>query len=151
MPHQKRAQLLEAATAFCEAFAQKKPPDEILHHFSPSDAIRAHEHGLPELAPFLGREFRGRAGVREYFQTVAACLSYEDMRFADYVVDAAENRVAVRGTARFTAAATGESWDEVFAYALTFDDDRKVVSYEVWADTGAAYLASKGQLKELRR
>ncbi|KAI4865865.1 hypothetical protein F4820DRAFT_418857 [Hypoxylon rubiginosum] len=156
MPHHKRADLLAAATAFCESFAQKKPPDEILSHFSTAaspdgnDVVVAYEHGLPELAPFLGREFRGRDGVREYFEVVASCLSYDGMRFADYVVDAAENRVAIRGTARFTWTATGESWDEVFAYALKFDDQRKVVRYEVWADSGAAYLASKGELKELR-
>ncbi|OTA52636.1 hypothetical protein K449DRAFT_402443 [Hypoxylon sp. EC38] len=150
MPHHKRTELLEAATAFCDSFAQKKPLDEILSHFSSSDNIVAYEHGLPELAPFLGREFRGREGVQEYFETVSSCLSYENMRFADYIVDAVENRVAVRGTAKFMWTANGESWDEVFAYALKFDDERKVVSYEIWADSGAAYLASKGQLKELR-
>ncbi|KAI0834857.1 hypothetical protein F5Y06DRAFT_278083 [Hypoxylon sp. FL0890] len=150
MPHHKRADLLEAATSFCASFAQKKPPDEILRHFSTSDTILAFEHGLPELAPFLGREFRGREGVQEYFETISSCLSYEDMRFADYIVDAAENRVAVRGTAKFTWTATGESWDEVFAYALKFDEERKVVRYEIWADSGAAYLASKGRLKEIR-
>ncbi|OTB08330.1 hypothetical protein M426DRAFT_51981 [Hypoxylon sp. CI-4A] len=150
MPHHKRTELLEAATAFCESFAQKKAPDEILAHFSGSPDVLAYEHGLKELAPFLGREFRGRDGVQAYFEAIASCLSYEDMRFDDYAVDAAENRVAVRGTAAFTFAETGESWDEVFAYALQFDEMRKVLTYEVWADTGAAYLASKGRLKELR-
>ncbi|XXG96642.1 hypothetical protein Hte_002930 [Hypoxylon texense] len=152
MPHHKRADLLAAATAFCESFAQKQPPDEILSHFSTSttDDIVAFEHGLKELAPFLGREFRGRDGVREYFEIISSCLRYDGMRFADYVVDAAEDRVAVRGAARFTWTATGESWDEVFAYALRFDEQRKVVRYEVWADSGAAYLASQGRLKELK-
>ncbi|KAI1781527.1 hypothetical protein F4818DRAFT_399238 [Hypoxylon cercidicola] len=150
MPHHKRADLLAAATAFCESFAQKKPPDEILSHFSASADTAAYEHGLKELAPFLGREFRGRDGVREYFGIISSCLRYDAMRFADYVVDAAENRVAVRGTARFTWNSTGESWDEVFAYALRFDDERKVIKYEVWADSGAAYLARKGQLGELK-
>ncbi|KAI8960299.1 hypothetical protein F5Y11DRAFT_349661 [Daldinia sp. FL1419] len=150
MPHHKRADLLNAATTFCESFAQKKSPDEILSHFSSSADILAYEHGLRGLAPFLGREFRGRDGVQEYFNTISSCLSYEDMRFADYIVDAAENRVAARGTAKFTWTATGESWDEVFAYALKFDDQHKVVSYEVWADSGAAYLASKGRLNELK-
>ncbi|KAI0117657.1 hypothetical protein F4776DRAFT_636126 [Hypoxylon sp. NC0597] len=150
MPYHKRTELLEAATAFCDSFAQKKPLDEILSHFSSSDNILAYEHGLPELAPFLGREFRGREGVKEYFNIISSCLSYENMRFADYIVDAVENRVAVRGTAKFTWTATGESWDEFFSYALKFDGERKVVSYEIWADSGAAYLARKGQLKELR-
>ncbi|KAI1384547.1 uncharacterized protein F4822DRAFT_366537 [Hypoxylon trugodes] len=150
MPHHKRADLLEAAKSFCDTFAQKKSPDEILSYFSWSPDILAYEHGLKELAPFLGREFRGPGGVRKYFETLVKFLSYEDMQFADYIVDAVENRVAVKGTARFTWTETEESWDEVFAYALKFDDQHKVVSYEVWADSGAAYLASKGRLKELR-
>ncbi|KAI0180990.1 hypothetical protein GGR52DRAFT_567240 [Hypoxylon sp. FL1284] len=152
MPHHKRADLLEAAKAFCNSFAQKETPDEILQHFSADDDVVAYEHGLPGLAPFLGREFRGREGVRAYFETVAAHLRFEDMRFADegFVVDAAANRVAVRGTATFAWAATGESWHEVFAYALAFDDHHKVRRYEVWADSGAAYLASKGRLEEVK-
>ncbi|KAI0883531.1 uncharacterized protein GGS22DRAFT_167263 [Annulohypoxylon maeteangense] len=150
MPHHKRAQLLEAATAFCTSFAEKKPLDEILDHFSASPDILAYEHRLSQLAPFLGREFRGRAGVQMYFEKVSSCLDYEDMRFADYVVDAMESRVAVRGTARFTWVATGESWDEVFAYALVFDEGCRVLRYEIWADSGAAYLASQGRLREVR-
>ncbi|KAI1092444.1 hypothetical protein F5B19DRAFT_209472 [Rostrohypoxylon terebratum] len=150
MSHHKRADLLQAATSFCTSFAEKKPLDEILSHFSPSPDTLAYEHGLRQLAPFLGREFRGRKGVRTYFELLARHLRYEAMSFADYVVDAAENRVAVRGTAKFTWVATGESWDEVFAYALMFDEEGKVLRYEIWADSGAAYLASKGLLQELR-
>ncbi|KAI1443349.1 hypothetical protein F5Y02DRAFT_220476 [Annulohypoxylon stygium] len=150
MPHHKRADLLEAATSFCSSFAEKKPLDEILSHFSSSPDILAFEHGLKELAPFLGRDFRGREGVQAYFELVARYLNYEAMSFADYVVDAVENRVAVRGTAKFTWVATGESWDEVFAYALKFDESGKVMRYEIWADSGAAYLASKGLLQGVR-
>ncbi|CAJ2510012.1 Uu.00g059120.m01.CDS01 [Anthostomella pinea] len=160
MPYHKRAELLEAATAFCTSFANKASPDKIMGHFarasppatsttstSTKDSdILALEHGLPQLAPFLGREFRGRAGVAEYFEAIGTCLTYEDMRFGDYVVDAVEGRVAVRGSARFTWTATGQSWDETFAYKLAFDEGNKVVRYEVWADSGAAYLASKGGL-----
>jgi len=39
---------------------------------------------------------------------------------------------------------TKQSWDEFVKYVLGFDADRKVKSYEIWADTGAAYLARKG-------
>ncbi|KAL7627073.1 hypothetical protein AAE478_003849 [Parahypoxylon ruwenzoriense] len=153
MPHHKRAELLEAATAFCTSFAQKASTDEILQHFSsspsPEDEVLAFEHGHPSLAPFLGRPFRGLDGVRSYFSLVASLLDYEDMRFGEYVVDAAEGRVTARGAARFTWRATGESWDEVFVYVLAFDADRKVRRYEIWADSGAAYLASKGKLREV--
>lgn len=151
MPHHKRATLLSAAESFCNAFASQKPLDDILAHFSTTHDIMAHEHGLQQLAPFLGRQYTGRQGVKEYFETLASYLSYENMKFNTYVVDAAENRVSVRGEATFTWTRTGQSWDEIFTYVLALDEDGKVVKYEVWADAGAAYLASKGQLDALRQ
>ncbi|KAI1126686.1 transcription elongation factor S-II [Nemania abortiva] len=179
MPPLAHAQLLAAAKAFCDSFARKKSLEEILSHFSsssPSSAspslasstmedgkaagsrseILVHEHGLPQLAPFLGRDFRGLEGARRYFESVAACLSYEDMRFVEFVADTSAEgkngneddggKVAVRGKARFTWKETGQSWDETFVYVLCFDARAKLKRYEVWADSGAAYLASRGEL-----
>ncbi|RKU48137.1 hypothetical protein DL546_009179 [Coniochaeta pulveracea] len=145
----KRAQLRQAAQAFCSAFASQKPPEEIFSHFSKSDDVVAYEHGLPQLAPFLGREFRGQDGIKEYFQTISGSLSYENMKFSNFVVDEEEKKVSVRGEAKFTWTSTEQSWDEVFTYVLEFDDSLKVKKYEVWADSGAAYLASQGILNEL--
>lgn len=68
------------------------------------------------------------------------------MRFSDYIVDAEVRKVSVRGEAVFTNKKTGQSWDEVFRYVLEFDEDAKVKTYEIWADSGAAYLASRGEL-----
>ncbi|KAI1154213.1 transcription elongation factor S-II [Nemania diffusa] len=185
MPPLARAQLLAAARAFCDSFARKRPVEEILSHFSSSppspssispapppaatapatddgseSGILVREHGLPQLAPFLGRDFRGLRGARRYFEIVGACLRYEDMRFVAFVAGGAaeegegegesdENeggQVAVRGRARFTWRETGQSWDETFVYVLCFDARAKVRRYEIWADSGAAYLARRGEL-----
>lgn len=143
---ERRQQLLFAARAFCDAFADKKPPAEIFSYFSASDDVLALEHGLPRLAPFLGRKFRGQQGLREYFGILASNLSYEHMSFSHLFVDPEVSKVSVRGRARFTWIGTGQSWDEVFTYVLEFDDDAKIKVYEIWADSGAAYLASKGEL-----
>ncbi|KAL2428289.1 hypothetical protein ABEF91_008040 [Exophiala dermatitidis] len=148
MPSATREQLLSAAQAFCDAFASQKPPEEIFSHFSASEDVLALEHGLPELAPFLGREFRGHKGLQEYFQSLSSNLKYDNMRFSNFVVDAEVSKVSVRGEAKFTWTSTNQSWDEVFTYVLEFDEDTKVKVYEVWADSGAAYLASKGLLKQ---
>jgi hypothetical protein len=141
------AELRSAATTFCNAFASKAPPKEILNRFSTSEDVLACEHGLPQLAPFLGRAYRGREGVKEYFDLLGKYLSYEDMRFGNYVVDTEQSKVSVRGQARFTWTSTDQSWDEVFTYVLEFDKQLKVEKYEVWADSGAAYLAGQGELK----
>ncbi|GAW24319.1 hypothetical protein ANO14919_139030 [Xylariales sp. No.14919] len=85
MPSLKRTELLAAARAFCDSSAQKKPLDEVLSHFSsPSPSatpttgggaqIIVHEHGLPQLAPFLGRDFYGLEEVRKYFEVVGGYL-----------------------------------------------------------------------------
>lgn len=149
MPPNKREQLLHAAQTFCTSFATKSPPQETLSLFSTSTSIIALEHGLPQLAPFLGREYTGPDGIKEYFETISAHLTYEDMRFGNYLVDEVESKVSVRGEAKFTWISSGQSWDEVFTYVLGFDEERKVVRYEVWADSGAAYLARRGELDEL--
>ena len=146
---QRRSSLLSAATAFCNAFASQQDPSRVLSsHFSSAHAhdIIVQEHGLPQLAPFLGRPFRGIDGARAYFELIAGCLTYSDMGFSNYVVDPVIGQVSVQGRATFTWTSTKQSWDEVFTYVLGFDDQSKVVRYEIWADSGAAYLASKGQL-----
>jgi hypothetical protein len=142
-----RDQLLAAAQSFCTSFAQKAPPEIIFSHFSTSPNVLALEHGLPRLAPFLGREFRGHDGLRGYFDLLAEFLSYENMSFSNYLIDSDQSKVSVRGEARFTWTSTKQSWDEVFTYVLAFDEKYKVNVYEVWADSGAAFLASKGQLQ----
>jgi hypothetical protein len=59
-------------------------------------------------------------------------------------VDVESSIVCVRGEATFTFKSTCQSWNEVFTYRLAFDDPGdKIKIYEVWADSGAAYLASR--------
>jgi hypothetical protein len=144
-----RDQLLKAAQTFCTSFASQKPPEEIFGLFSTSPEVTAYEHGLPQLAPFLGREYKGTDSIKKYFFKISSHLSYENMRFSNYIVDESVGKVSVRGEARFTWISSGQSWDEVFTYVLAFDDDCKVTRYEIWADSGAAYLAERGELSEL--
>ena len=101
---------------------------------------------MQQLAPFLGRSFSGPDGVKRYFTIIASLLSYDNMHFSDYFADEQLKMVSVKGRALFTWKETSNSWDEVFTYRLQFDDELKVKVYEVWADSGAAYLASKGEL-----
>jgi len=141
-----RQRLSDAAHRFCDDFAHKQTIDALLTHFSNTHPCEVLEHGLSRFAPFLGSPFRGLDGVRRYFDAIAALITYEDMQFSEYVVDAEVRKVSVKGTAMFTWIATRESWDETFAYVLDFDDQDKVTRYQVWGDTGALYLASQGLL-----
>ncbi|KAK4204415.1 hypothetical protein QBC40DRAFT_272802 [Triangularia verruculosa] len=144
--------LLSTTTSFCNALASQSPPSTISSYFtttSPS-SIYIFEYGLPQLAPFLGRPFQGPSGLSEYFDLLSKHLSYENMRFSNFFADLESRKVSVRGEARFTWLSTGQSWDEIFTYVLEFDHDSKLVKYEVWADSGAAYLASQGLLDEVK-
>ena len=141
-----REALLHAAAQFCNSFAAQYALEAILDHFSTTSEPWALEHGLPQLAPFLGRTFKGIDGLKEYFGLLGKHLSYKDMTFVDYVVDVEEAKVSARGRANFTWKSTKQSWDEIFVYVLGFDEKQKVKSYEVWADSGAAFLASQGKL-----
>lgn len=146
-----RDKLLGAAVKFCSAFADKADVSTILTHFSTKKAISAYEHGDCALAPFLGRPFKGADGVKSYLEIIGSLLAYEYLTFSDYVVDQEVRKVAVKGQGRFIWLDTGETWNETFAYVLDFDEEAKVVRYQIWADTGAAYLARIGRLKEVQK
>ncbi|OJZ89076.1 hypothetical protein ASPFODRAFT_129486 [Aspergillus luchuensis CBS 106.47] len=126
-----------------------------------STSLQCGKSGLPDLAPFLGRDFTGQDGVKAYFETMGAALRYEGMRFEDeqdWVIDEEKGCVCVRGWARFIAQETEMGWDEGFVYRLKIvqdgggsDGEWKVQEYRVWADTGAAYLAITGRLNNLMK
>lgn len=68
------------------------------------------------------------------------------MSFDDYIIDAAQSKVAVVGHARFRTKETGQSWQEVLAHRLLFDNDMRLTRYELWADSGSLHLARQGKL-----
>lgn len=146
-----RAHLLESAQRFCDAFSQKKDADTILSYFSTTHEVSAIEYGTPFLAPFLGKPFIGISEVKRYFELIGSLLSYKDVEFSGYVVDEEAMKVSVKGKGIFTWLSTDQSWDEVFTYTLDFDHELKVVQYQVWADSGAAYLARIGELHQVVR
>ncbi|CAA7260270.1 unnamed protein product [Cyclocybe aegerita] len=145
-----RERLLQSAEEFCDSFAKKKDIDSILSLFSTTHEVSAIEYGLPELAPFLGQEFTGISEVQKYFELIGSLLSYDNINFSEYVVDPIALKVAVRGKGCFTWLTTGQSWNEIFTYTLDFDDELKVVRYQIWADSGAAYLGRVGKLGKIK-
>ena len=138
-----RDDLLRSTLDLCQRFADAKHSDirEILSCFSssrPDDEIRLIDHGLPKRTPYLGRSFVGREGIQNYFETIVAThLSYENMVFSDCIIDVDTRVTSLRGKAF-----EGKAWEEVFLFRIQLDEEGKIVVYEVWADSGAAYLAT---------
>jgi len=146
-----RKQLLDAAQRLCNDFASQKSANDLQSHFSSTPETETIEYGEQIFAPFLGRKFLGPKGVHDYFAMLAQFITYHNMQFSDYIIDTDEMKVVVKGQARFTWISTEETWDETFHYALSFNNDYKVTKYEIWADSGAAYLAREGRLEYVRR
>jgi hypothetical protein len=87
MPATSRSQLLHAARALCDDFAAKKDVDTLIAHFSNTHQCIAIEYGEQCLAPFIGRPFVGLDAIRFYFEQLAGFLTYENMRFSDWIID----------------------------------------------------------------
>lgn len=142
-----------------------------MSHFTRSPLPTIHEHGHPTFAPFLGRTFTGLDGIGRYFELLQEHLEIQDVEFDGedlWVVDTESMAVCVRGNARFMWRKTGDAWDETFCYRIGLaeemeEDDGgggvdggsgkgklKVQEYLVWSDTGAAYLARLGKLREIQ-
>ncbi|KAE8148780.1 hypothetical protein BDV25DRAFT_130909 [Aspergillus avenaceus] len=144
-----REALLQRTHSLTSAFSNPSTPlSDLLSNFTTDPVPTAHEHGLAELAPFLGREFKGHEGLKQYFGLLDEYLVIERMEFEDshrWGVDVELGVVVLRGSARFRAKETGKGWDETFVYRVELVDldggEVKVCRYEVWADTGALYLA----------
>ncbi|EAW09359.1 uncharacterized protein ACLA_035620 [Aspergillus clavatus NRRL 1] len=168
-----RSALIQPVAALCDAFASAAPVPVLLSHFTTNPLPMVQEHGLPILAPFLGRTFTGTDGVGRYFELISDLLSFENMSFdgeEEWIVDAVAMAVCLRGRARFTWKETGQGWDETFCYRIGLAEELglnnnnnnhgsrgggakglKVQEYRVWADTGAAYLARMNRLGEVQR
>ena len=95
-----REELLRSTKELCNVFANHGTIEEIISCFSSkgrsnnnkngddgdgndndntSSPIRIFEHGLPKLAPFIGRSFYGIQGITDYFTIISDTLEYEDM------------------------------------------------------------------------
>ncbi|KAJ5766751.1 uncharacterized protein N7511_004367 [Penicillium nucicola] len=141
---------------------KSNPLDALLATFTIDPAPKCHEHGLPQLAPFLGRTFTGQNDIATYFNLLSTHLEIHNMVFEpedEWAVDESRLAVCLRGRATFAWKGTGQAWDETFVYRIKLAEELslaqgkkgawRVCEYFVWADTGAAYLARLGRLGDL--
>ncbi|KAJ5210886.1 hypothetical protein N7491_010701 [Penicillium cf. griseofulvum] len=154
-----RSDLLKPIHRLIEALTNPNPnPNQLLSTFTTFPNPLVYEHGLPQLAPFLGRPFIGQDGVATYFELIGSLLSIKNMVFEpeeSWVVDESCMAVSLRGTAIFGWKDTRQAWDETFVYRIKLavdgsgEEGLAICEYHVWADTGAAYLARLGRLGDL--
>ncbi|KAJ5668391.1 uncharacterized protein N7477_006961 [Penicillium maclennaniae] len=149
-----RKSLIDAVQSLLSALTTPSTPKStLLSTFTTNPPPLCFEHGLPQLAPFLGRSFTGQEGISHYFDLLSQHLNIQNMNFeldTAWVVDEVSMTVCLRGNAKFVWKSTDQAWDETFIYRIVVAEDAgkglKVQEYRVWADTGAAYLARLGRL-----
>ncbi|KAF8897204.1 hypothetical protein BD779DRAFT_357420 [Infundibulicybe gibba] len=127
-----RKQLLAAAKAFCDAFSRKEEISTSSPIFRQHTQCQRLNMVIQSWLPSWGKHFR------------------DSQEFEHFVVDSEGCKIALKGKGTFTWVSTGESWDETFAWMLDFDDEGRVTEYQVWADSGSAYLARIGKLREVK-
>lgn len=122
-----RATLLPPVQSLLKALTATPPsPSEILKTFTSTPIPLVHEHGLPQLAPFLGRSFTGQDGVARYFQLLGETVEIREMVFEDeemWCVDDVAMAVALRGRATFYWKGSGQGWEETFFYRIALAVD----------------------------
>ncbi|OQD77179.1 hypothetical protein PENDEC_c003G01004 [Penicillium decumbens] len=121
-----RKTLLSPIHSLLSALTTKASSSTLLSTFTTHPPPVCHEHGLPQLAPFLGRSFTGQDGVSRYFALLAEHLDIKNMTFEPddaWVVDEGSMTVYLRGSATFTWKETGQSWDETFVYRVAVAED----------------------------
>ncbi|KAH8927399.1 hypothetical protein BT69DRAFT_1258380 [Atractiella rhizophila] len=138
-----REELLSTAFSLCWDFRVRAPVEKLLSHFDHRAVCI--EHGHPNIAPFLGRQFRTTPGVEGYFKLLSRFVKYRDIDFPvdDFTVDLDKAVVHCTGEGYFTWIPTGIEWKETFTYRLVIVK-RKIMWYEVWADAGSMLLAKMG-------
>lgn len=140
-----RTTLITPVQSLLNALQATPPsPSQLQQTFTTTPLPLIHEHGLPQLAPFLGRSFTGQDGVARYFQLLGddveiAALDFEPEEM--WCVDDVAMAVCLRGSGRFRWKRTDQAWDETFVYRVALAVDLGEVSD---ATTSASASGSAG-------
>ncbi|KAJ8497091.1 hypothetical protein ONZ45_g12203 [Pleurotus djamor] len=108
-----------------------------------SDEALIVEHGPPAHSlPFLGTEFRGHTGLRNYIDALSEALDIFEWEYVE-ICEMEGGAVFVTGKGDFGSKKTGKRWTETFVSRFELDKETKIIKYETWADPLSAYLASQ--------
>jgi uncharacterized protein len=91
------------------------------------------EFSGPKAIPFAGR-WRGRSGIREFFERIRRTVEVKEFQVARMVADG--DTVAVFGSERFLVKVTGKEWavDWVQVHEVC---DGRIVRFREYTDTAA--------------
>ena len=102
---------------------------------------RIHEYGPQTTTlPFLGRDFKGFEGVKQYSNALSDTLDIIRMEWIELVAEQNSSGlggvVFTKGLGTFTVKRTQKDWKETYINRIEVNEDGKIVRYEVFAVSG---------------
>jgi ketosteroid isomerase-like protein len=91
------------------------------------------EFSGPETIPFA-RRWRGRSGIREFFERIRSTVEVKEFKVARMIADG--DTVVVFGSERFLVKATGKEWAVDWVQVHEVRDGR-IVRFREYTDTAA--------------
>ena len=100
-----------------------------------------HEYGPQTAAlPFLGRDFKGLEGVKQYSNALSDTLDIIRMEWVELVAEQRSSGlggvVFTKGVGTFAIKRTQKDWKETYINRIEVNEEGKVVRYEVFAVSG---------------
>jgi len=110
-----------------------------------------HEYGPQTTAlPFLGRDFKGFEGVKQYSNALSETLDILRMEWVELVAEQKPSGlggvVFTKGLGTFAIKRTQKHWNETFVNRVEVNEEGKIVRYEVFAVSGLLLLPYCGVL-----
>ena len=106
--------------------------------------IVIHEYGPQTTAlPFLGRDFKGFEGVKQYSNALSDTLDIIRMEWVELVAEQNSSGlggvVFTKGLGTFAVKRTQKDWKETYINRIEVNEDGKIVRYEVFAVSGPSF------------
>jgi hypothetical protein len=100
-----------------------------------------HEYGpQTKVLPFLGRDFKGFEGVKQYANSLSETLDIIQMEWIELVAEQKSSGlggvVFTKGLGTFAVKRTQKYWNETYINRIEVNKEGKIVRYEVFAVSG---------------
>ena len=104
-------------------------------------SVVIHEYGPQTKAlPFLGRDFKGFEGVKQYSNALSDTLDIIRMEWVELVAEQNSSGlggvVFTKGRGTFAIKRTQKDWNESYVNRIEVNEEGKIVRYEVFAVSG---------------
>ena len=100
--------------------------------------VVVHEHGpQTSVLPFLGRDFEGFEGVKQYLNALSETLDIMRMEWVELVAEQKSSGlggvVFAKGLGTFAIKRTTKRWNETFINRIEVNEEGQIVRYDIFA------------------